>query len=123
LEKGSSPDRFFIKLENRWAKRYPVSIKARYLQKGKSGWAECEVIDISRRGIGIKLPPIENISEDSEICVEIYLKEQLDPIHVQGTIKWICKVEDGLVSGVALLRPFDHKILDYIIPKASSCSG
>jgi len=117
LGRTTNTNMVIMKLEARYAKRHAIQMKARYLKKGNSGWAECEITDISRKGIRVRFLPGENISEDSEICVEICLPEQLDPLHVQGTVKWICKVEDGYVSGIALMKPLVSNLLESIVEK------
>ena len=117
MEKAAKTDMVFMKLEDRCAKRYSLQIKVRYLKKGNSGWAECEVVDISRKGVGVKFSLRERIFENSEIYLEIYLPKQLDPMLIQGKVQWISKAEDGFLSGIELTRPLTNEVLDSIIVK------
>ena len=81
--------------------RFYTQMKAQYVLKGEKGdWGECTVVDISRKGMGIKFRTPENINLGSTIRLEISIPTELDHINVEGILKRINQKEKGFIGGI-----------------------
>lgn len=81
--------------------RFGTHMKAQYfLQEEKKGWGECTVIDISRRGMGIRFLTNEKISVGSTLQLEISIPTELETINVKGVLKRINQREDDCIGGI-----------------------
>ena len=89
--------------------------KAKCVSKGRSGWIECTVFNISRAGIGIKFHTTQKINVGSIIYVEIFPSQELPSIFVKGILRWIEKEEDDdLVGGIELDKELDDEKWDML---------
>ncbi|MCK5009387.1 MAG: PilZ domain-containing protein [Deltaproteobacteria bacterium] len=81
--------------------RFDTQMKAQYVLKGKKGGrGECTVVDISRKGMGIKFRTPEKINLGSTIRLEISIPTELDHINVEGILKRINQKEKGFIGGI-----------------------
>ncbi len=107
--------------DNRKFKRFPINLKASYLQEDDHNqWKECSVTDVSREGMGIELYLIESIPVRSVIHLEIRAPIRGKSIKAVGIITWVKKLKDNqrfnFIGGVELttIKPSDKwLLLDY----------
>jgi hypothetical protein len=107
--------------DNRKFKRFPINLKATYLQEDDHNqWKECTVTDVSREGMGIELYLMERIPIRSVIHLEIHPPKRGKTIKAVGIITWVKKLKDNrtfnFIGGVELttIKPSDKwLLLDY----------
>ena len=81
--------------------RFGTHMKAQYfLQEENKGWEECTVIDISRRGMGIRFFKNEKISVGSTLRLEISIPTELETINVKGILKRINQSGNDCIGGI-----------------------
>ena len=81
--------------------RFDTQMKAQYVLKGKKGGrGECTVVDIRRKGMGIKFRTPEKINLGSTIRLEISIPTELEHINVEGILKRINQKEKGFIGGI-----------------------
>ena len=84
-------------------RRYPRFLRAREGKAFLTGeWKDCTTLDVSRKGVCIRLNENEKIPLESTINLEIPSFKALKPLHITGTLKWIKKESPHLVGGVEL---------------------
>ena len=69
--------------------RFPVTLQARYEERGGGGWKECSVIDISREGMGISIYSREAIITGTGLRMEITVPVTNEPVAMEGVLMWI----------------------------------
>ena len=90
--------------------RFYTQMKAQYVLKGEKGdGGECTVVDISRKGMGIKFRTSEKIKAGTTIIFEIFISGELEPISVKGTVKWSKQGGEYFVGGIRLTEGV-HKL-------------
>ena len=89
--------------------RCPTRQKAKCVSKGRSGWIQCTVFNISRTGIGIKFHTSQKIDVGSIIYVEIFPSQESASVFAKGILRWIEKEGDDLVGGVELAQELDEE--------------
>jgi len=81
--------------------RFDTHMKAQYfLQEKNRGWEECTVIDISRKGMGIRFLTNEKVSVGSTLHLEISIPTELETINVKGILKRINQRENDFIGGI-----------------------
>lgn len=94
--------------ESRGFIRFFSQLKARYVAEDKeAGWEECTVINVNRKGMGVKFNTSEKINEGSTIRFEISVAKEFEPVHATGVLKWINVGDSYLVGGIEF-----HELLD-----------
>lgn len=90
--------------------RYSTSkLKARYCTEGEGKeWKACSIVNVSRKGIGIRFHTQEGIDEGSTINLEIDILKESKSLRVRGMVKWIWKKEDMLLGGIELVDYFSE---------------
>ncbi len=97
-----------MKEDRRSYTRHKTKIKAQYYLKGrKEEWAECLILDVSSKGLGITFSTHEKIETGSTVLLEIPIIEGLDPINIAGVLKWIEKKGNEFVGGIESTEIFD----------------
>jgi len=89
-------------LENRRKfSRFDTHMQAQYFLEEKNRCREdCTVIDISRKGMGIRFSTNEKISVGSTIHLEISIPTELESINVKGILKRINQRENDFIGGL-----------------------
>ena len=88
--------------------RFDTQLKAQYFirdERGDSG--ECTIINISRKGVGIRFNKQANITEGANIHLEVTIPTELDPVTIRGVLKHIKQEGDDFIVGVE-----SDKVLD-----------
>ena len=81
--------------------RYFSQLKAKYFLNDKRiVWEECTIINISRKGMGIKLHTHEKIYVGSIIHLGIFIPTKIESFTVKGVLKWIEKGVNCFVGGI-----------------------
>jgi len=94
--------------ERRRFSRFPSQLKAQYfVQERKGGRGKCTIINTSRKGMGIIFHTAEKINEGSTVHLEVFVSTELEPINVEGVLKWIVEGENDFVGGVELIKILD----------------
>ncbi len=97
-----------MKEDRRSYPRHKTQIRAQYyLKGGTEEWAECVILDMSSKGLGITFSTHEKIETGSTILLEIPFAEGLDPINIAGVLKWIEKKGNEFIGGIESTEIFD----------------
>lgn len=85
--------------------RFDTQLKAHYfLNEQKEDGEECTVIDISRKGMGIRFDTADKINIGSTIHLEISIPPESETISVKGILKRINQKESDLIGGIEWWR-------------------
>ena len=95
--------------ENRLHIRFATSLKGRYFIKelGKR-WGNCTVFDVSSKGMGVKFHTNETIEVGETITIEIEIPSELEPMSVNGLLRWIKQADNEFVGGIELTEVLDE---------------
>ena len=90
--------------EKRRFSRFPSQLKARYFVKEEErSWEDCTIINISRKGMSIKFLARGKINVDSIIHLEVFVPTEIEPIIVEGVLKWFEQLKEGnSIGGIEL---------------------
>ena len=88
--------------EKRTFSRRLTQLEARFLKEGEREWQEATIINISRKGLGIKLHASGKINIGSTIHLAIIVSGEPDPIMVKGVLEWIKQKENHFIGGIEL---------------------
>jgi hypothetical protein len=103
---------FIDVMDQRIFTRFPVGINGRFFSnEQKTGWKECTILDVSRKGMLITYPASEKMSPGTTVCLEIYIPNQLDPVSAKGTVRWVKQNQDIIISGIELSKLLEKDIL------------
>ncbi len=81
--------------------RVKTKLNAQYFIKKKSAqYLECRVVDLSRTGAGVSIPPNERPECGNIMFIDIYIPKTLSRVSMQGEIKRIEKREKELICGI-----------------------
>ena len=61
-------------------------------------YMDCELVDVSRSGMAIRVPASETVASGMEVSLEITLPGSLDQITVRGTVAWFLSGKTVLVG-------------------------
>ena len=76
-------------------------------EEQKGSWEECTVINISRKGMGIKFNTRKKINTGSIIHLAIIVSGEPDPIMTEGALEWIKQKENYFIGGIELNEELD----------------
>lgn len=89
--------------------RFFSQLKARYITEDKEkDWKECTIININRKGMGVKFNTRERINEGSTILFEISVTTEFEPVQATGILKWINEGENYFVGGIEFPELLDE---------------
>ncbi len=89
--------------------RFDTQLKAQYSLKEKSGEVrDCTVINMSRKGIGIKFHAHQKISIGSSIRLEVFIPEKMKPASILGVLRWIEEKGDDSIAGIECAEILDE---------------
>ena len=81
--------------------RFDTELKAHLILLGNgSDEQECTVINMSRKGIGIKFHTREGIAIGTPIRLEVFIPEKSMPASIKGVLKWTEERDDMLFGGI-----------------------
>jgi c-di-GMP-binding flagellar brake protein YcgR len=106
--------------EMRQSTRFPIQLKARYLEKSNNEWYDFSTVNISRAGMAIELFPKEKFNIDSPFQSELILPSKKEPILITGDVMWKKEVNGNggshIIGGVRFTRIDEsskRNLLDY----------
>ena len=86
----------------------PPFLKAQYfLREEKGSREQCEISNISRKGVGLKFHTGEKINIGATIHLEMYISRKPEPIKVKGILKWIEKGGNDFIGAIELIEELD----------------
>jgi len=92
-------DSFPDSKDRRDHERFESNAMVQYFFKKRSQrFMECELVDVSRSGIAIRVPVSEDVFVGMDVVLEITFPGSLDHITVKGLITWSQSTETGLVG-------------------------
>jgi hypothetical protein len=101
--------------DRREHERFESSAMVQYFFKKISlRFMDCELVDVSRSGVAIRVPVSEDVFFGMDAFLEITLPGSLDHITVKGTIAWSQSTETGLV-GIRFESLIDQEILTRLL--------
>ena len=108
-------DSFLGGNDRRGHERFATNAMAQYFIKDTSmRYMDCELANVSRSGIAIRVSGSENIDSGMEILLEITLPGSLDQINIAGIIEWFQGGESILV-GIKFDRLMAPEVLTRLI--------
>jgi hypothetical protein len=100
--------------DRRRFKRFDTQRKARYFFKEGSGcWQECTIINISRKGVGVRFPLHEKITMGSTILLKVFYSAETEPTSVIGMIRWMRKRKNDFIGGIESIKVLDDESIYY----------
>jgi hypothetical protein len=101
-------DSFFDSTDRRSHERVQSNARVQYfIKKHSLRYMDCEMVDVSRSGMGVRIPASETVEPDMEVLLEITLPGSLEQVTLRGTILWLQRSE-SIRAGIrfdALLEP------------------
>ena len=93
--------------EKRKFSRGITQLEARFLKEGEREWEKATIINISRKGMGIKFYESRKISTGSTLHLAIIVSGESDPIMVKGVLEWIKQKKNHFIGGIDLTEELD----------------
>lgn len=90
--------------------RFPAKLKAIYnfqTEDDREGLAQCSILDVSYKGLGVNFHQHEINRTGSLVHLEIPLIRQPNLITAKGTIRWFEERAYGFVCGIELAEAFN----------------
>ena len=90
--------------------RFGTQLEAQYfIKEEKGGSGRCTIIDVSRKGVGIKFIKHENICAGSNIHLEVTVPTEFDPVSIRGVLKHVKQEGDDFIGSVELNEVLDEE--------------
>lgn len=103
--------------EKRKFGRFLTNLAAHYFSEDQRGnWEKCTVINISRKGVGIKLQTAQKMDIGSVIHLAILVPQEPDPVMVKGMWRWIKQKGNSFIGGIELIDELDDAKWESLIP-------
>ena len=100
--------------ERRRFKRFDTQRRAHYfLRNGGGAWKGCTVINVSRKGLGIRCRTHEKITVGSTVLLKVFLSAGREPTSIIGMIRWIRKRKNDYIGGIESVKVLDDESLYY----------
>jgi len=87
-----------------------------FIKKHSMRYMDCSLIDVSRNGIGIRIPASENISSGMDISLEITVPGSLDRMTFSGRVHRVQR-DETILAGIKFDVPLEQEVLDKLIIK------
>ena len=107
---------FFLDGNNRRShERFQSNAMVQYFfKKSSMRYMDCELVDVSRSGMAIRVPGSESVASGMEVSLEITLPGSLDQITVRGTVVWFLSGEKTL-TGIRFESLIEPEVLTRLI--------
>jgi len=108
-------DAFFNKDDRRAKDRFQASTMVQYfIKKHSLRYMDCELVDVSRSGIAIRVPLSEDITPGMDVSLEVTVPGSLDQMTLTGRIH---RVQRGqkILAGIKFDVPLGKEVLDRLI--------
>ena len=94
--------------EKRRSNRCFTQLEARFLKEGEREWEEATIINISRKGMGIKFRTSVKVNIGSTLHLAIIVSGESDPIMVKGVLGWIKQKGNYFIGGIELTEELEE---------------
>ena len=93
--------------------RFFSQLKAKYfINGGEKDLKECTIINVSREGMGLTFLTREKIDIGSTIHLETFAPTEIEPINVEGVLKWLeLLMGNNFIGGIELTESLDESNL------------
>ncbi len=89
--------------------RFDTTLKAYYITgEMETERQDCTVINMSRKGIGVKFHTRDNISIGTPVRLEVIIPEKSSPAMVKGILKWTEERGDEIFGGIECVELLDE---------------
>jgi len=108
-------DDFFSREDRRAKDRFQARTMVQYFLKNRSlRYMDCDLVDVSRSGIAIRVPLTEDIIPGMDVSLEIAVPGSLAQMTVAGRIH---RVQRGrkILAGIKFDIPLEQDVLDRLI--------
>jgi len=107
---------FFLDGNNRRShERFQSNAMVQYFfKKSSMRYMDCDLVDVSRSGMAIRVPASEAVASGMEVSLEITLPGSLDQITVRGTVVWFLGGETTL-TGIRFESLIEPELLTRLI--------
>jgi len=110
-------DSFFNKNDRRAKDRFQANTMVQYFIKKRSvRYMDCDLVDVSRNGIAIRVPAAEDIDVGMDVSLEINVPGSLDQVTVSGRVRRVQRGEK-ILAGIKFDIPLEVDVLDRLILK------
>lgn len=108
-------DAFFNRDDRRAKDRFQARTMVQYFIKRRSlRYMDCELVDVSRSGIAIRVPLSEDITQGMDVSLEIAVPGSLARITLSGRVHRAQRGRSILV-GIKFDVPLEQEVLDRLI--------
>jgi len=108
-------DSFFHKNDRRGKDRFQANTMVQYfIRKHSLRYMDCELVDVSRSGMGISIPGSEHVDAGMDLSLEITVPGSLEQITVRGTVQW-CQPGERIRAGVRFESLLDPELMTRLI--------
>ena len=107
---------FFLDGNNRRShERFQSNAMVQYFfKKSSMRYMDCDLVNVSRSGMAIRVPASEAVASGMEVLLEITLPGSLDQITVRGTVVWFLSGETTL-TGIRFESLIEPELLTRLI--------
>ncbi len=110
-------DAFFNRDDRRAKDRFQASTMVQYFIKKRSlRYMDCELVDVSRSGIAIRVPLSEDITQGMDVSLEITVPGSLDQMTVSGRIHRVQRGQ-SILAGIKFDSALEQDVLDRLVLK------
>jgi hypothetical protein len=108
-------DIFFNKDDRRAKDRFQSKTMVQYFIKRHSlRYMDCDLVDVSRTGIAIRVPLSEDIITGMDVSLEIALPGSLEQMTLTGRVHRVQRGEK-ILAGIKFDVPLGQEVLDRLI--------
>jgi len=108
-------DFFLESNDRRGHERFECRAMVQYfIKKHSLRYMDCELVDVSRSGMGICIALPEDIEPGMEVSLEITIPGSLEQVTVRGTIQW-CQRAARIRAGVRFANLIEPELITRLI--------
>ena len=85
-----------------------------FIKKHSTRYMDCSLVDVSRNGIGIRVPHTVKIDTGMDVSLEITVPGSLERMTVAGRVHRV-QHDDTMLAGIKFDVPLEQDVLDKLI--------
>jgi len=110
-------DIFFNKDNRRSTDRFQTSTMVQYFIKRRSlRYMDCELVDVSRNGIAIRVPLSEDITTGMDVSLEITVPGSIAQMTFSGRVHRVLRGEK-ILAGIKFDSALEQEVLERLIAR------
>jgi len=110
-------DIFFNKDDRRAKDRFQANTMVQYFIKRRSlRYMDCELVDVSRNGIAIRVPLSEDITTGMDVSLEITVPGSIAQMTLSGRVHRVLRGEK-ILAGIKFDSALDREVLERLIAR------